>query len=86
MMTLFLPCLHVKNGDGVPCKIQLECPQTPWMVNVINKLWQLNVCSKTYCITTIQWLNRESGNWCTDWSTQFINTNNGKYHTVKFRK
>ena len=23
----------------------------------------------------------KSGSWCTDWSTQFINTNNGKYHT-----
>ena len=23
----------------------------------------------------------ESGNWCTDWSTQFLNTNHGKYLT-----
>ena len=30
------------------------------MVNVINKLWQLNVWCKTYCSTTIQKLNRES--------------------------
>ena len=28
--------------------------QIQQMVNVINKLWQLNVCCKTYCSTTIQ--------------------------------
>ena len=28
----------MQNGDGVLCKIQLECNQTPWMDNVINKL------------------------------------------------
>ena len=70
----------MQNGDGVPCKIQLECHTDS--TDVINKLWQLNVCCKTYCSTTIQQLNTESKkNCCTDWSTQFLNTNHGKYLT-----
>ena len=63
-------------------KFSWSATQTRQMVNVINKLWQLNVCCKTYCPTTIQQLNRESQkNCCTDWSTQFLNTNHGKYLT-----
>ena len=41
-------------------KFSRSAKQTRQMVNVINKLWQLNVCSKNYCSTTIQYLNRES--------------------------
>ena len=41
-------------------KFSWSTTQTRQMVNVINKLWQLNVCCKTYCSTTIQQLNTES--------------------------
>ena len=41
-------------------KFSRSAKQIRQMVNVINKLQQLNVCCKTYCSTTIQLLNRES--------------------------
>ena len=64
------PCFHEKinNLTKHSCKMEMEChakfsrsaKQIRQMVNVINKLWQLHVCCKTYCSTTIQLLNRES--------------------------
>ena len=58
-------CFHEKINNlnkNHSCKIEMEChakfsrsaKQIRKMVNVINKLWQLNVCCKTYCSTTIQ--------------------------------
>ena len=41
-------------------KFSRSAKQIRQMVNVINKLWQLHVCCKTYCSTAIQLLNRES--------------------------
>ena len=41
-------------------KFSRSAKQIQQMVNVIKKLWQLHVCCKTYCSTTIQLLNRES--------------------------
>ena len=41
-------------------KFSRSTKQIRQMVNVINKLWHLHVCCKTYCSTTIQLLDRES--------------------------
>ena len=49
--------------------------------HLVNKLQQLNAGMLQnlllYHNSTGQ--QKKSGNWCTDWSTQFINTNNDKY-------
>ena len=41
-------------------KFSRSAKQTQQMVNVVNKLWLLNVWCKTYCSTTIQKLNKKS--------------------------
>ena len=60
----------------------LEEPWGTWMKeHLVNKLQQLNAGMLQnlllYHNSTGQ--KKKSGNWCTDWSTQVINTNNGKY-------
>ena len=50
----------MQNGDGCHAKFSRSAKQIRQMANVINKLWQLNVCCKTNCSTKIQYLHKES--------------------------